>query len=30
VALTTTIAGYFFAQLATLVVGILSIGRSKK
>jgi ATP synthase protein I len=30
VALTTTIAGYFFAQLATLVVGILSIRRSKK
>jgi ATP synthase protein I len=30
VALTTTITGYFFAQLATLVVGILSIGRSKK
>jgi ATP synthase protein I len=30
VALTTTIAGYFFAQLATLVVGIVSIGRSKK
>ncbi|SEC32623.1 ATP synthase subunit I [Paenibacillus sp. GP183] len=30
VALTTTIAGYFFAQLATLVVGILSIGRSRK
>jgi ATP synthase protein I len=30
VALATTIAGYFFAQLATLVVGILSIGRSRK
>jgi ATP synthase protein I len=30
VALTTTIAGYFFAQLATLVLGILSIRRAKK
>jgi ATP synthase protein I len=30
VALTTTIVGYFFAQLATLVLGILSIKRAKK
>ncbi|MCR8632316.1 MULTISPECIES: ATP synthase subunit I [Paenibacillus] len=30
IALPTTIAGYFFAQLATLVLGILSIKRSKK
>jgi ATP synthase protein I len=30
VALTTTIVGYFFAQLATLVLGILSIRKSKK
>jgi ATP synthase protein I len=30
IALATTIAGYFFAQLATLVLGILSIKRSKK
>jgi ATP synthase protein I len=30
IALTTTIAGYFFAQLATLVLGILSIRRAKK
>lgn len=29
-AFTTTIAGYFFAQLATLVVGIFSIKKSKK
>jgi ATP synthase protein I len=29
-ALTTTIAGYFFATLVTLVLGILSIKRSKK
>ncbi|WP_028550952.1 ATP synthase subunit I [Paenibacillus sp. UNC451MF] len=30
VAILTTIVGYFFAQLATLVLGILSIKRSKK
>ncbi len=30
VALSTTIAGYFFTQLATLVLGILSSKRSKK
>lgn len=30
VALITTIVGYFFAQLATLVLGILSIKRPKK
>ncbi|MCD1260899.1 ATP synthase subunit I [Paenibacillus athensensis] len=30
IALSTTIAGYFFAQLATIVLGILSIRKSKK
>jgi ATP synthase protein I len=30
VALATTIAGYFFVQLATIVLGILSIRRAKK
>jgi ATP synthase protein I len=30
IALPTTVAGYFFAQLATLVLGILSIKKSKK
>lgn len=30
IALSTTIAGYFFAQLATIVLGIVSIRRSKK
>jgi len=30
IALTTTIAGYFFVQLATLVLGILSIRKSQK
>ncbi|TDF93553.1 ATP synthase subunit I [Paenibacillus piri] len=30
VALATTVAGYFFAQLATLVLGIISIKRSNK
>jgi ATP synthase protein I len=29
-ALSTTIAGYFFAQLATIVLGIVSIRRTKK
>jgi ATP synthase protein I len=30
IAVTTTIAGYLFAQLATLVLGIISVKRSKK
>jgi len=30
IALSTTIAGYFFAQLATIVLGILSIRKAKK
>ncbi|UJF33283.1 ATP synthase subunit I [Paenibacillus hexagrammi] len=30
VALTTTVAGYFFVQLVTIVLGILSIKKSRK
>jgi ATP synthase protein I len=30
VALSTTVAGYFFAQLVTIVLGILSIRKAKK